>query len=232
MTRPPIAFEPTLTDVVTAVLIPVDGVTRRPVRSGLDAQLWDPQRQLARPRRLVRNLSGHVVLLNEPNDQDLTFRIDPAAAGYRGPLFVTFNPARDGDSRVVTLEPRPDHAFDDGTTLVRGSVVRSGGGGTPARPQPVAGLTVTASPPTGAAGHQFPATTDERGAFALAVGLKVAATAEGPFPVQTALRFDKPGLPVREFTVALVEGRAHVLAEPVDLDSDDQPHFSGRSTRP
>ena len=180
MSRPPIAFEPTRTDVVTAVLIPVDGVTRRPVRSGLDALLWDPLRQVARPRRLVRNLSGHVVLLNEPADQDLTFRVDPAAAGYRGPLFITFNPARDGASMVVALERRPDRAFDDGTTLVRGSVVRSGGSGSPTQPMPVAGLTVTASPPAGSAGHQFPATTDERGVFALAVGLKLAATAEGP----------------------------------------------------
>ncbi|WP_222271517.1 hypothetical protein [Modestobacter marinus] len=224
-TRPPIAFEQGRTDVVTAVLIPVDGVTRRPVRGGLDAQLWDPVRQAARPRRLVHNLSGHVVLLNEPAEQDLTFRVDPAAAGYRGPLFVRFNPARDGVSKVVALEPRADRAFDDGTTLVRGSVVRSGGG-SPAQPLPVEGLTVTASPPAGSAGHQFPATTDERGVFALAVGLKLAATAEGPAPIPTVLRFEKPGLPVREFTLALDEGRAHVLATAVDLDSDDQPHFT------
>lgn len=226
MTRPQIVFELTRTDVVTAVLIPVDGVTRRPVRGGLDAQLWDPVRQAARPRRLVRNLSGHVVLLNEAAEEDLVFRVDPAAAGYRGPLFVTVNPARDGVSRVVALEPRADHAFDDGTTLVRGMVVRSGGGGSSAQPLPVEGLTVTASPQAGSAGHQFPATTDERGVFALAVGLKLAATAEGPAPIPTVLRFEKPGLPVHEFTLALDEGRTHVFATAVDLDSDDQPHFT------
>ncbi len=225
MTRP-IAFEQARTDVVTAVLIPVDGVTRRPVRSGLDAQLWDPLRQIPRPNRLVRNLSGYVVLVNEPADQDLTFWIDPAAAGYRGPLFVMFNPARDGVSRVVALEPRPDRAFDDGTTLVRGSVVRSGGGASPIRPQPVAGLTVTATPRADSAGHQFPATADERGVFALAVGLKLPVTAEGPAPVPTVLRFEKAGLPVREVTFDLDEGRTHVFATAVDLDSDNPPHFT------
>ncbi|GAA2756212.1 hypothetical protein [Actinopolymorpha rutila] len=230
MTRRRIAFEQVRTDVVAAVLIVVDGVTRRPVRSRLGVLLWDPVRGAARPGRLIRNLSGHVVLVNESPDQDLTFRIDPADAGYRGPLFVTFNPARDGVSRVVALEPRPDRAFDDGTTLVRGSVVRSAGGGTPTHPLPVAGLTVTARPRTGSAGHQFPATTDERGVFALAVGLKLAATAEGPAPVPTLLRLEKPGLPVREFTLALDEGRTHILAEPVDLDRDDPPRFTPSGT--
>jgi hypothetical protein len=228
--RPPIAFDaPGRTDVVTAVLIPVDGVTRRPVRTGVDALLWDPVRQAARPNRLLRNLSGHVVLVNEPADQDLTFRVDPGAAGYRGPLFVTLNPARDGVSRVVELERRPDAGFDETATLVRGEVVRTGG-----PPQRVAGLTVTAEP-TDLGGRQFPATTDQRGVFALVVGLKVPATDEAAEPVPTVLRFAKEGLPERELIVDLDQGRTHVFATAVDLDSDDPPHFttsSGRSTRP
>ena len=80
-TRPPIAFEQARIDVVTAVVIPMDGVTRLRVRGGVNAQLWDPVREEARPNRLVRNLSGHIVLLNEPRDQDLTFRIEPGPAG-------------------------------------------------------------------------------------------------------------------------------------------------------
>ncbi|OLT00497.1 hypothetical protein BJF90_34870 [Pseudonocardia sp. CNS-004] len=60
-TRPPIAFEQGRTDVVTTVVIPIDGVTRRAVRRGLDVQLWDPAAQTARPNRLIRNLSGHIV---------------------------------------------------------------------------------------------------------------------------------------------------------------------------
>lgn len=223
-TRPPITLDSARTDVVTAVLIPVDGVTRRPVRGGLDARLWDPVRQAPRPNRLIRNLSGHVVLVNEPADQDLTFRVEPAAAGYRGPLFVTFNPARDGISRVVALERRPDGAFDGNKTLVRGEVVRTADGESP--PPRVPGLTVTARPEADRAGHQFPATTDERGVFALVIGLRVPATDEAGAAVPTVLRFAKAGLPVRELTVDLVPGRPHVFAEPVDLDGDDPTHFT------
>ena len=222
MTVRPIAFGKGRTDVVTAVVIPIDGVTRLPVHSGLIAQLWDPARQVARPKRLIRNLSGHIVLVNESADQDLTFRIDPAAAGYRGPMFVTFNPASDGVSRVVALEPRPDSVFDETATLVRGSVVRTGDGGSRLLPQPVSGLTVTATPPAAAAAHQFPATTDERGVFALVVGLKAPSTPEEQAPVSTILRFEKTGLPVREFAVGLDRGRTHVISEAVDLDRADQ----------
>jgi len=229
-TRPPIAFEPGRTDVVTAVVIPMDGVTRLPVRSGVDAQLWDPIRQKARPNRLVRNLSGYIVLLNEPADQDLTFRIVPGRTGYRGPLFVTFNPARDGVSRVVALERRPDAAFEGTETLIRGSVVRSAGTGSPAEPVRVAGLTVSASPRADAAGHQFPTTTDERGGFALVVGLKLIGANEGPAPVTTMLRFEKAGLPVRELEVELDHGRTHVFAASIDLDSDNRPQFTHKSS--
>jgi hypothetical protein len=223
MTVRPMAFEQGRTDVVTAVVIPIDGVTRLPVHSGLDAQLWDPVRQAARPNRLIRNLSGYIVLVNERANQDLTFRIEPTAAGYRGPLFVTFNPASDGVSRVVALEPRPDSVFDETATLVRGSVVRSGGGGSPLLPQPVSGLTVTAKPPAAAADHQFPATTNERGVFALVVGLNAPATSEDHKPVRTVLRFEKTGLPVREFAIDLDRGRTHTFAAAVDLDRADHP---------
>jgi hypothetical protein len=225
-TRPPIAFEQGRTDVVTAVVIPIDGVTRRAVRSGLDVQLWDPAAHTARPNRLIRNRNGHIVLVNEPTDQELTFRIDPSAAGYRGPLFVTVNPARDGVSRVVALEPRPDGAFDDAATLVRGVVVRSAGGASLIQPRPVPGLTVTARPPAGSGGHQFPATTDERGVFALVVGLTVSDTDEERRPMPTVLRFEKAGLPVRELTVPLDQGTTHVFAAAVDLDRADRTPFT------
>jgi hypothetical protein len=228
-TRPPIAFEQARIDVVTAVVIPMDGATRLLVRGGVNAQLWDPVRDEARPNRLVRNLSGHIVLLNEPKDQDLTFRIEPAAAGYRSPLFVTFNPDRDGVSRVVALERRPDAAFDGNETLIRGSVVRSSDSGSPTKPIPVAGLTVTARPRTDSAGHQFPATTNERGVFALVVGLKQVGANEGPASVTTMLHFEKAGLPVRELQVDVDQGRVSVFAEPIDLEADNQPSFSHKT---
>jgi hypothetical protein len=224
---PPIAFEPDLTDVVTAVLIPIDGATRRPVRSGISAQLWDPVGKASRPNRIVRNLSGHLVLLNEPLDTELTFRIDPEGAGYRGPVFRTFTPVETDRSRIVALERRADAYFDPTETLIRGGVVRSADpAGIPGAPAPVAGLTVSARPPAGAAGHQFPVTTDERGVFALVVGLRLVGTNEGPISVPTRLRFEKTGLPVRELSVNLDPGRVHVFTKPIDLDTDRTPVFS------
>lgn len=231
MTRPPVVLEEGRGDVVSAVLVPIDGVTRRPVRSGVQAQLWDPVRRAARHNRLIRNLSGHLVLVNEPSDRELTFRIDPGTAGYRGPLFVAFTPDADGVSRVVALEPRPERAFDAGTTLVRGCVGRSARSGSAAPPSPVAGLTITAGPRAGAAGHQFPATTDERGVFALVVGLRVSGMDDDAGPIPTTLRFEKSGLPVREFDVDLHRGRTHVFTAAVDLDRDDRPPLALHSRR-
>ena len=224
MTVRPCAFEQGRTDVVTAVVIPIDGVTRLPVRNGLDAQLWDPVRQTARPNRLIRNLSGHIVLVNERADQDLTFRIEPAAAGYRGPLFVTFNPATDGVSRVVALEPRPDSVFDETATLVRRirRAVRGRREPAPAATG-VRGSRSRQNPPPPRPAHQFPATTDERGVFALVVGLNAPATSEDHKPVRTVLRFEKTGLPVREFAIDLDRGRTHMFAAAVDLDRADHP---------
>jgi hypothetical protein len=103
--------------------------------------------------------------------------------------------------------------------------VRTGGTPSPVRPLPVAGLTVTASARADAAGNQFPATTDERGVFALVVGLRALGADDGPPAVPTVLRFAKTGLPVRELEVALVRGRTHVFAGAIDLDGDDQPPF-------
>lgn len=211
MTRLPIAFEPDLTDVVTAVVIPMDGFTRRVVTGGVEVELWDPQRGTVVPVRLVRNLSGHHVLLNAPADQDLTFRVRPERAGYRGPVLVAFNPAAEGVSRVVPLERRPDTDFADVATLVRGMVARSA--------TPVAGAVVSARPPA-SAGRQFPATTDERGVFALAVRL------DEPGPVPATLRVAEAGGATRDLTVDLERGRVHLFAEVIDLDRPNTPQFT------
>jgi hypothetical protein len=220
MSRPSIVFEQPRTDVVTAVVIPTDGITRRPARS-VDVELWDLDRQVALPFRLVRNLSGHAVLLNQPADQELTFRILPRDTGYRGPVFVTFNPALDGISRVVALERRPDAGFDDIAILVRGWVVRSAGPPAGGALVPVAGVTVSAELTQGGPGHQFPATTDAHGTFALAVGRPANAGADaGPLP--TRLHFVKDGLPGRDVDVELEAGRVYVFSAPVDLDRADQ----------
>ena len=229
-TRPTIAFQDRgPTDVVTAVVIPMDGVSRLLVRRGVTVELWDPSRQTPRPNRLIRNLSGHLVLVNEPADQDLTFRVDPTGAGYRGPVFVTFNPAQDGVSRVVALEPRPDQPLPGHATVVRGMVVRSGRPATlpdgATVPGPAPGVTVTVELPPETTGHQFPATTDERGVFVLAVGLNPIVNPEGIEAADATIRFDPTGAPSRTIPVQLQHGRTHVFAAPVDLDGTGEPGF-------
>jgi hypothetical protein len=194
----------------TDVVIPMDGVTRVPVRTGLQVQLWDPTTDQARPGRVVLNLSGQAAVLNEAADQQLTFRVLTGRTYYRGPVLVTFNPAQDGPTQVVALERRPDAPFDDVATLVRGVVVRSAGG-----LRPMQGVRVSAAVPS--PGHQFPVTTDDRGAFALAVGLRPPGPDELP-AVTGTLRFDSKGLPPRTLTVAIRHGRTHVFADPIDLD--------------
>jgi hypothetical protein len=211
------------TDRVTAVIIPMDGATRMPVRSGVDVQLWDAARREVRPVRLIKNLNGQSALLNEETNQELTFRIVTEQSPYRGPVFASFNPEADGISHVVALERRPDASFDDIATLVRGLVVRSADSGD-AGTHPVEGVTVSVSG-TEVTGHQFAVTTDDRGAFALIVNIK----RPGPDEAQTIpahVRFKKQGQPSRIIDVTLKHGLTHVFFRPVDLDDDDPIKFS------
>ncbi|RPF29003.1 hypothetical protein [Georgenia muralis] len=206
-----IAFEEGRTDVVTAVVTLMDGATRRPVRGDVDVALWDVAAGQARPVAVVRNLSGQAVVLNAPPGEDLTFRFGTERSIYRGPVLLTVNPAADGVRHVVALERRPDAPFDDVATLVRGVVVRSPGGA----PVPVEGAAVSAAAP--GPGRQFPATTDERGAFALVVELRPPAPDE-PAEIDVVLTVTKDGLPTRTLAVQLQHGRHHVFTAPIDLD--------------
>ncbi|RAK34468.1 hypothetical protein B0I29_11167 [Actinoplanes lutulentus] len=218
-------FEPGRTDVVTAVLHLIDGLTRRTVLRDAEVHLDTAGR---RETRLIRNRSGLFVLLNHPAGEDLTFRVTAGRAGYREPGPITFRPSRDGVLRVVALERRADAGFGDVAVLVRGTVIRSGG--EPGVREPVAGLTVSAEPPPEAAGRQFPATTDGDGVFALAVGITVAPLGE-PAPVPTVLHFGAD----RDVAIDLEHGREHVFAADIDLDGDTVPRFThqtGRSARP
>jgi hypothetical protein len=211
-------------DHVTAVIIPIDGATRMPVRQGVDVQLWDQQRHETSPVRLVRNLSGHWILLNASADQDLTFRIVTDRGRYRGPVLVTFNPTTQGrPDHVVALERRPEASFDDVATLVRGVVVR--------REPPVTGETVpqegvrVSASGGGLRGHQFPATTDDRGSFSLIVNVRRPGPDDVP-PGPVRLRFEKQGVPTRDVEVHIEHGTTHVFSAPVDLDETGPIRFS------
>lgn len=219
-----ISFEDGRTDVVTAVVTLMDGATRRPVRDDVDVALWDVAEEQPRPVAVVRNLSGQAVVLNTPPAEDLTFRIGTERSIYRGPVFLTVNPATDGVRHVVSLERRPDAPFDDVATLVRGVVVRSPAGA-PA-PEPVEGATVSAAAP--GSGRQFPATTGGRGAFALVVELRAPAPDE-PAETGVVLTVEKQGLPTRTLAVQLQHGRHHVFMAPIDLDDEVVPPVHARA---
>jgi hypothetical protein len=215
MTRRFLVSEVGRIDRVTAVIIPMDGATRVPVRTGVEVQLWDADREQAQSTRLIRNLSGQWVLLNNSPDQDLVFRIVTERSCYRGPILTTFNPERERrPDHIVSLERRPDASFDDISTLVRGAVVQrdmSGRGET----VPQEGVKVSA---TGAkvAGHQFPVSTDKRGTFALIVNIRSPGPDEPP-RVQARMRFEKEGMPPRNLNVSLKHGMTHVFSVPIDL---------------
>lgn len=221
----PIAFQPPRTDVVTAAVMPIDGFSRAPLRAGVEAWLWDTERDQARPFQLVRNLSGHFVLLNQPRDADYTFRVDATAARYRGPIDVTFNPSVDGIGFVVRLERRPDFEFESATTLVRGVVVRTGGNGSPGTLRPIEGATVSVPAAQANQPPSFTTTTDDRGAFALALRVVLSNPQEPETPADTTFRFEADGEGSRTLTRAVTDGRTHVFDESVDLDGTNDPQF-------
>jgi hypothetical protein len=202
----------------------MDGATRIPIRTGIEVQLWDPDRNEALPTRLIRNLSGQWVLLNASADQDLAFRIVTDRARYRGPVITAFNPKREGrHDHVVALQRRPDASYDDIATLVRGVVVQREQPGT-GQAAPQEGVRISASG-AGLIGHQFPVTTDDRGSFALIVNIRRPGPDETP-TIQARLRFEKEDAPPKDLDVTLKHGATHVFSAPVDLDETVPIKFS------
>jgi len=223
-----IAFDEWRIDDVTLAVLPVDRATRVPVRSGVKAYLWDIVEKRELPPRLIHNHSGYFVLINQEPDADYTIRIEPEAAGYRGPVEIAVNPHRDGMRQIAPLERRPDRPFDEGTTLVRGDVIRFKVAGDPDTRVPVADVTVSVPAADPADPPPFWTTTDSRGVFALALQLPPPNAGEAPRPVAVTLRFQEGAGPPLDVTRSLTDGRTHVFADPIDIDGDpaDQPDFA------
>jgi hypothetical protein len=213
-------------DEVTAVLVPADRTSRRPVTSGVQVTLWDDQNDRDLPDRLVRNLSGALVLLNRPLGATYTFRVDPTAAGYSGPFLMAFQPDAGNRREIVWLSSRPDSPFDPGTTLVRGVVTRT------APNASAAGIEIAAVPRRGDGGPPqdddptFAGISDERGSFAVAVHLEPPDDGDLDATVETALTLNRGGTPHRELVVHLDHRREHVFAEALDLDGSNEPPFT------
>jgi hypothetical protein len=215
-------------DDVTAVLVPADRTSRRPVRTGVQATLWDDQNDRALPDRLVHNLSGALVLLNRPLGETYTFRIDPTAAGYSGPFLVAFQPEVGNRRQVVWLASRPDSPFDPGMTLVRGVVTRTTANAS------AADLEVAVVPRRGDGGAPqaddptFTGITDQRGAFAVTLRLEPPDDGDLDASVEATITLNRGGNPHRELVVDLDHGREHVFAEALDLDGGNEPPFTDR----
>lgn len=213
-------------DEVTAVLVPADRTSRQPVTSGVRATLWDDQNDRDLPDRLVRNLSGALVLLNRPLGETYTFRVDPTAAGYSGPFLVAFQPDAGNRRQIIWLSSRPDSPFDPGTTLIRGVVTRT------APNASAAGIEIAAVPRRGDGGAPqnddptFTGITDERGCFAVAVHLEAPDDGDLDATVETALTLNRGGTPHRELVVHLDHGHEHVFAAALDLDGVNEPPFT------
>lgn len=209
------------TDRVTAVLVPIDRTTRRPVTSGVSAWLWDRSADKRSPFRLIKNLSGSFVLLNQPVDATYDFRIDPSSAGYQEPVEVSFNPKADGLRRIVPLDRRTDYPFEDQSTLVRGMVVRGDGASRTAIP----GATVSVLPGLELADDQVPSLTDKNGGFAVLAKLKPEVNDAPPAPLTVTLRFTPPSGSGRDIDVELKRFEANVFSKPIDLASGITPPF-------
>ncbi|TCM35990.1 hypothetical protein [Kribbella sp. VKM Ac-2568] len=213
-------------DVVTAVLVPADRASRRAVTSGVTATLLDPTAERALPDRMVRSLSGALVLLNRPLGQAYTFRIDPTAAGYAGPFTLAFQPQAAARRRVVWLSSRPDSPIDAGATVVRGVITRS------AADASASGLEVAAVPDRSDGGAPadgdptFVGITDRSGSFAVALSLEPPDDGDLTAEVDTTITLNRGGTPQRDLVVPLRPGREHVFSEPLDLDGNNEPPFT------
>jgi hypothetical protein len=208
-------------DEVTAVLVPADPYSRTVVSSGVTASLWDRVRDRALPDRLIRNLSGHLVLRNQPLDTVYSFRVDPRGAGYQGPFDVDFRPQDGARRKVLWLQARPDKAFDPDTTLVRGVIIREGDLARPAV------ATQLIAEPAQDDPVSFEATTDERGAFAIAVRLEPVVLGDDLQPVSTKLTMTDPQTGAgRDLDIDLDRSREHIFTMPLDLDGTNTPPFA------
>jgi hypothetical protein len=221
-------------DVVTLAVEPMDAFSGRIVSSGVKASVKNL------PDRPIRNLSGHLVFKNLPEKDKYTVIVDPTEAGYFQPDESDFprNPeARKTKRHLVRLIRRPEFAFENDVTLIRGVVVNG--------KEKVENATVFASKPK-ANGPEpgvddpddplttFQTRTDRRGAFALALRLP---SLEGeqsgldPRPgerdricVNVRLHVRKDGA-ARHLDCTIADRKSNSLFRPIDLSATDPAVF-------
>jgi hypothetical protein len=207
-------------DRVTFAVAPFDNFSGRVVASGVKAEvdgLFD---------RPIRNLSGHLVFINLPQQATYAVTIDASDAGYFSPVNTTFPPDSDPDTAtarrlMVPLIRRPDFPYAEATTLIRGVIVRGSGAGAVAVPGASirTGPIIIVSP---ILDPQFETRSDERGAFALPLTRRRAHGDSETYPVTLHL---KQGNNARTLTVEVSDGKSHSFEEPIDLTGTNVPEF-------
>jgi hypothetical protein len=204
-------------DRVAFAIAPIDAFTGRMVRHGLRVRIADMP--TIRP---VLNQSGLFVFINI-DDAPRLVRLEAEAAGYFDAEIPVRPPADPADAghrlHTARLLPRPDRSFADGTTLVRGLVVRDADG--------LEGVLVTAEE-TAQGGFALTTRTDAKGAFVVPLRLATDETVPGE-PVEVTFTFGTAG---RAFDAEVLPGRAQSFAEPIDLEGTDVPPLVDPQPRP
>lgn len=205
--------DPRIIDKVTFAVVPFDSFSGRVVGDGVRASV---NGLLDRP---IRNLSGHLVFINLPQQAAYVVTVDASDAGYFPPGAVTFPPSDPADAKArrlkVPLNRLPSFPYAEPTTLIRGVVVRGSGTGAVA----VGGASIWVKP---SANLRFETTSDKRGAFALPLSRRHVTGDLNPYPVELHL---KEGGDARVLNVKISDGKSHSFKERIDLTGTNTPGF-------
>ena len=207
-------------DRVTVAVAPVDAFSGEIVRRSVTAKLKDPVTGEYLPFKPIRNLSGLLVFINLDDQPNYTIEVDAGKAGYFKPVVSVFVPPQPADAdqnrrHEVPLFRRPDFAFGEATTLVRGVIKRG--------PDGVEDARIWADPLL-AGNPPFETQSGARGAFVLALRLPKLAPNNVPGPVDVTLKFSE-GADQHEFVRPIDDGRTHIFEDPIDLGVKNTPNF-------
>jgi hypothetical protein len=217
---------PLRADVVTFAVAPMDAFSGRIVRSGVRAKVK------GLPDRPIRNLTGHLVFKNLPDQDKYTVVVDPTEAGYFAPEDSDFPENADAGKtklHLVRLMRRPEFPFESDVTLIRGVVVRGAGPGAEVSGAAIwtGDLIKPTDPlfnPSAPKPLRFETRSGRGGAFALPLTLPHSNDgATKAFPVTLHLQ-DGEDVRVLE-DLQIKDGKPHSFCEPIDLTGRNMPGF-------
>jgi len=208
-------------DEVAFALAPIDSFTGTIVKTAVTARIK------ATDQRARRNLSGMLVFVNlrDPDsDEDLAgtrfeIEVDARDAGYFNEMVDVAHPSEvaldDELLTIVPLFPKPESAFTNETTLVRGVVLQDG---LPVDRATIGAIESETEPDPGDP-LPFETRSSSRGAFVLP--LRLSARTPGQAGVPSArfwFRFGTEDRPAaRQMAKEVTDGKPHRFEKPIDL---------------